>query len=246
MASFRLPPVAVALPGTGSDADFAARAFTHALSQAGVHVIAVEPDPSRLVGSYRDALDAAAAQHGPILAAGISIGASVALEWAIEHPDRAAGVLAALPAWTGDPADAPAARSAAYTAVRLRADGLQAVTSEMKATSPVWLGGELERSWRSQWPNLPLALDEASGYHAPTPEEMARCAVPVGICAAVDDAVHPHVVAQAWTRSLPQSALGTVTLDEIGADPSALGRVALDALQQVEPAATRRAVGLSG
>lgn len=240
MASLTLPPVAVALPGTGSDADFAARAFTDALSQIGVHVIAVEPDPARLVGSYLDALNSAAQQHGPILAAGISIGASIALEWATEHPDRAAGVLAALPAWTGDPANAPAALSAAYTAGRLRADGLDAVTTEMTASSPAWLAGELERSWRSQWPQLPLALDEAARYHAPTADDMARCEVPVGICAAVDDAVHPLTVSQDWTRMLPHSVLGTVTLDEIGADPSVLGRVSLDALQRVSPATAHR------
>ncbi|MGW0044277.1 alpha/beta fold hydrolase [Rhodococcus sp. NPDC003348] len=230
MAQLTLPPVAVALPGTGSDADFAARAFTGALSQVGVHVVAVDPDPRRVVGSYLDALNAAAAEHGRVLAAGISIGASVALEWATRHPDRAVGVLAALPAWTGDPTDAPAAMSATFTATRLRADGLEAVTSAMIETSPAWLGGELERSWRSQWPHLPLALDEAAGYHGLTEDEMAHTAVPVGICAAIDDAVHPIEVAQLWTRILPDAALHTVTLDQVGADPAVLGRNCLNAL----------------
>ncbi|MFF0814013.1 alpha/beta hydrolase [Rhodococcus sp. NPDC003318] len=228
-----LPPIVVALPGTGSDAHFAARAFTAALSQVGADVLAVEPDPRRVVGSYVDALDEAAARHRRIAVAGISLGASVALRWATSHPDRAAGVLAALPAWTGDPIDAPAARSAAYTASRLRADGLDAVTVDMIDSSPAWLGDELARSWRSQWPHLPLALEEAAGYHGLTEEQMARCPVPVGICAAVDDAVHPLSVATLWSRVLPHAALETVTLDEVGADPAVLGRACLRALQQV-------------
>lgn len=231
MAALTLPPAAVALPGTGSDADFAARAFAPALSQVGVHVIAVEPDPTRLVASYLDALNSAFEQYGAVLAAGVSIGASVALEWATRHPDRSAGVLAALPAWTGDPTDTPAALSATFTAGRLRADGLDAVTAAMVESSPAWLGGELARSWRSQWPHLPVALDEAAGYHAPTAAEMTRCRVPVGICAAVDDAVHPLTVAHEWERALPHAAVATTTLDEVGADPGVLGRQALDALR---------------
>ncbi|MFD4294831.1 alpha/beta fold hydrolase [Rhodococcus sp. NPDC058505] len=230
MAPLTLPPVAVALPGTGSDADFAARAFTAALSQAGVRVIAVDPDPRRVVDSYWDALNAAAARHHRILAAGISIGAAVALDWAAQHPGSAAGVLAALPAWTGDPRDAPAAASAAFTAQRLRADGLEAVIEEMVASSPGWLGIELARSWRSQWPHLPRALDEAARYDALTEDRLAGTPVPVGICAAVDDAVHPIAVARQWVGVLPHAALETVTLDDVGADPAALGRGCLAAL----------------
>ncbi|MFC4602817.1 alpha/beta fold hydrolase [Rhodococcus kronopolitis] len=230
MPELKLPPVAVVLPGTGSDASFAARAFTEAFSQVGVHTIAVEPDPRRVVGSYLDALGDAATEHGSILACGVSIGAAVALSWAAEHPTRAAGVLAALPAWTGSPVDAPAALSAAYTASRLREDGLEAVTAAMIETSPAWLGGELERSWRSQWPHLPLALDEASGYGGLTVAQMSLLDVPVGICAATDDPVHPHRVALEWAAALPVSAVATTTLDAIGADAGVLGRTCLSAL----------------
>ncbi len=232
MAHLTLPPVAVALPGTGSDAHFVERAFGGVLTQLGVRVVAVEPDPRRVVGSYVDALDEAARRYGTVLAAGVSIGAAVAVQWAGRHPDRAAGVLAALPAWTGDPSGAPAALSAALTAERLRADGLEAVTGAMVASSPVWLGGELARSWRSQWPHLPEALDEAARYHGLTEETLAGTAVPVGICVAVDDAVHPFEVGALWSRTLPRAALEQVTLDEIGADPSVIGRSCLGALRR--------------
>lgn len=227
------PQTAVALPGTGSDASFVARAFGDALSQVGVATIAVEPDPRRVVGSYRAAMDRAADEHGSVVVAGVSIGAAVALEWASDNPDRVHAVLAALPAWTGSPVDAPAAASARFTAARLRADGLDAVTAEMTASSPPWLADELGRSWRAQWPALPAALEEAAGYHAPDPLLLARIEVPVGIAAAVDDAVHPLTVAKEWTGILPRAAMSELTLDEIGADPGALGRAALAALDRI-------------
>lgn len=226
------PRFAVVLPGTGSDADFARRAFTPALQAAGIEVIAVEPDPRRVVASYVDALDAAVGQHGHILVGGVSIGAAVALNWAIDQQGHVDGVLAALPAWSGDPDDAPAAASAAFTARRLREDGLHTVSAEMRAGSPAWLGTELTKSWTSQWPDLPLALDEASAYRGPTAATLATLTVPVGICGAVDDAVHPIAVAEMWADALPAAALGLVTLDQIGADPGVLGRCAFDALAE--------------
>ncbi|MFC9549485.1 alpha/beta hydrolase [Rhodococcus sp. NPDC056960] len=233
MPSDDRPSVAVVLPGTGSDADFVSRAFTEPLACRRVRTVAVQPDPRRVVGSYLDALDAAAAQHSRIIVGGVSIGAAVALQWAGSHPLHAAGVLAALPAWTGTAADAPAAASARFTAARLRADGLEQVTAEMIASSPPWLGRELAKSWRSQWPHLPAALDEASEYHAPSADDLGRIVVPVGIAAAVDDAVHPLEVARSWSELLPHAGLVTVTLDEIGADPAVLGYAGLEALDSV-------------
>ncbi|AXY52036.1 alpha/beta hydrolase [Rhodococcus ruber] len=224
--------VAVILPGTGSDAHFAERAFAGPLAATGVRTVAVDPDPARVVGSYVDALDRAAAE-GPVLVGGVSLGAAVALRWAAENPGRTVGVLAALPAWTGSPDAAPAAASARWTAGELRTHGLAAVTAAMVASSPAWLGTELARSWRSQWPGLPAALDEASRYWALDLHELQAVEVPVGIAAAVDDAVHPLAVAQEWCAHLTRAALGTVTLAEIGADPSVLGTTCLKALRRV-------------
>lgn len=225
-----LPSTAVVLPGTGSDADFVYRAFAPCLVESGVEVIAVEPDPQRVVESYRDAMRDAAARTGRILVGGVSIGAAVALQWASEHPQTTAGVLAALPAWTGSPDEAPAAASARFTAQRLRELGLDAVTAEMTESSPSWLGDELAKSWKSQWPHLPNALEEAAGYRALDVTELAQLEVPVGIAAAMDDQVHPLGVAKEWAARIPRAALSMSTLDEIGADPSTLGRTSLAAL----------------
>ncbi|MEC3953881.1 alpha/beta hydrolase [Nocardia sp. CDC153] len=224
------PAIVLALPGTGSDAHFARRAFGSACAARDLPFLAVDPDPRRVIDSYRDALDAAA-RSGPILVAGISLGAAVALDWAAAHPDAVCGVVAALPAWTGaDTTGCPAAASAAATAAQLRADGLETVLSRMRASSPAWLAEALTHSWTAQWPDLPSALEEAAAYAWPEPELLARVSAPVEIIGAIDDPVHPFAVAEHWTTLIPHATLHTITLDELGADPAILGTHGLNAL----------------
>lgn len=187
------------------------------------------PQPHRLLDSYVAALDDAA-RAGPIAVGGVSIGAAVATAWALAHPERTIAVLAALPAWAGDPSAAPAALAARYTAAQLRRDGLQATTAQMRASSPAWLADELARSWAVQWPLLPDAMEEAASYVAPTRAELARLVRPLGVAAAVDDPIHPLQVGVDWANAAPRAALRTVTLDEFGARPAALGAACLAAL----------------
>ena len=219
----------VLLPGTGSDHDYVTRAFAGPLCDAGARVLAPPPEPNRLIDGYRGAL-AEAARSGRIAVGGVSIGAAVAVAWALEHPDRAVAVLAALPAWTGPPDDAPAAIAARHSAQQLRDDGLAATTAQMRASSPPWLAEELTRSWRGQWPQLPDAMEEAAAYVAPTRAQLRRLAVPMGVAAATDDPIHPLEVGQEWATAARHAALRTVTLDQIGADPAALGAACLAAL----------------
>jgi pimeloyl-ACP methyl ester carboxylesterase len=194
--------------------------------------VAPPPQPDRLIEGYVSALDAAA-RTSPIAVGGVSIGAAVAVAWALAHPDKAVAVLAALPAWAGAPEAAPAALAARYTASQLRADGLAATTGEMRASSPPWLAAELARSWRAQWPQLPDAMDEAAAYVAPNRAEFARLAAPLGVAAALDDPIHPMRVGVEWVGAAPRAGLRTVTLDEIGSDPAALGAACLAALADV-------------
>ncbi|MGV9410064.1 alpha/beta fold hydrolase [Nocardia sp. NPDC003693] len=223
MPDLSIPAVAVALPGTGSDAHFARRAFESACTAAGVPCVAVDPDPLRVIESYHAALDTAA-RSGPVLIAGISLGAAVAVDWAARHPESTYGVVAALPAWTGaDTTGCPAALSAAATAAQLRADGLDAMIERMRASSPAWLAEALTRSWRSQWPDLPAALEEAASYAWPEPGLLASITAPVHIVGAVDDPVHPIAVAERWAALIPDAHLHRITLDELGADPAILG-----------------------
>lgn len=220
---------AVLLPGTGSDDDYVRRAFAAPLQQVGADLVAHRPQPECLVEGYRAAMDAAA-RSGPIIVGGVSIGAAVGAGWALQHPGQVVAVLAALPAWTGAPGAAPAAQAARYSAEQLRREGLPAVVAQMRATSPAWLADELTRSWTAQWPQLPDALEQAAAYVAPTRAELAALTVPMGVTAAVDDAVHPLQTASEWTAAAPRAALRTVTLDQIGADPAALGTACVEAL----------------
>lgn len=222
---------AVLLPGTGSDDDYVYRAFAPALHAGGAVVVTPRPQPQRLVAGYRDALDEAAAS-GPVAVGGVSIGAAVALEWALEHPDGAVAVLAALPAWTGSPQTAPAALTARHSAHVLRRDGLVAAAAQMRASSPRWLGDELARSWAAQWPALPDAMEEAADYTAPTCAQLEALTAPLGVAAATDDPVHPLEVGMEWVSAAPCAALRTVSLDDLGADPAVLGAACLAALTE--------------
>lgn len=222
----------VILPGTGSDDDYITRAFSEPLRDVGALLLTPRPQPNHLIDSYLTALDDAA-RRSPIAVGGVSIGATVAVAWALQHPDRAVAVLAALPAWTGPPDNAPAAVAARHSAQQLRHDGLAATTTQMRASSPPWLADELTRSWRGQWPYLPDAMEEAATYVAPTRTQLQQLATPMGVVAAADDPIHPLEIGMEWAAAAPHAALRTVTLDQIGADPAALGAACLAALETV-------------
>lgn len=220
---------AVLLPGTGSDDDYVYRVFSRPLRDAGANLVAPVPQPHQLIEGYLAALNEAAGR-GPIVVGGVSIGAAVAAAWALEHPGQTVAVLAALPAWTGPADTAPAAQAAHYTASELRRDGLAATVAKMRASSPPWLADELSRSWTGQWPHLPDALEAAARYPAPQRIELQRLAAPLGVAAASDDAIHPLAVGAEWAAAAPRGALCTVTLEQLGADPTVLGTACLSAL----------------
>jgi pimeloyl-ACP methyl ester carboxylesterase len=73
-------------------------------------------------------------------------------------------------------------------------------------------------------------MEEAATYVAPTRKQLQRLAVPMGVAAATDDPIHPLEVGLEWAAAAPRAALRTVTLDQIGADPAALGAACLAAL----------------
>jgi pimeloyl-ACP methyl ester carboxylesterase len=222
----------ILLPGTGSDDDYVYRAFSPALHEAGAVPIPHAPQPTRLIAGYVEALDEAARDR-PIAIAGVSLGAAVAAAWAITHSRHAVAVLAALPAWTGDPEGAPAALAALHTAHELRRDGLAAAAARMRESSPPWLADELTRSWVGQWPQLPDAMTEAARYVAPTTIQLAGLTVPMGVASASDDPVHPLEVGVEWVAAAPYASLRTVTLADIGTDPGTLGTACLAALNDV-------------
>lgn len=229
--------VTVLLPGTGSDDDYLRRAFEDPLQQAGATVVTLAPDPRRLVDGFLETLDRVGrtgGKTGRIAVGGVSLGALLAVRWALAHPDCTASVFAVLPPWSGEPGNAPAAVSARHTAAALRRDGLEATTAAMRASSPAWLADELARSWERQWPALPDALDQAAACVAPGRAELTRLPAPLVVVGAEDDPVHPAAVARDWASWAPHAALRTVRLEEFGPRPELLGLACLDGLSAID------------
>ena len=232
---------AVMLPGAGSDERFIRSVFARPLAGIGIRLIAPAPRAGAdVVAGYRRALDAAAGS-GPLLVGGISLGAHVAARWAAAAPGgQVAGLLLALPAWTGPPvmhgewstptadtAPAPAALAARLTAAQVRSDGVEAALATAAAGAPAWLAAELGRAWPRYGDGLAPALEAAAAEPGPTEAELAALDVPVGVAALVDDPVHPMEVARLWAASSPRSALVTARLAAFGADPETVGRAAV-------------------
>jgi pimeloyl-ACP methyl ester carboxylesterase len=221
---------AVLLPGTGSDDVFIRSVFAAPLAAAGVTLVAPEPVPGPDLGRrHLLSLDAAFEAAGPVLAGGISFGAHLAAEWACAHPSRCAGLLLALPAWHGSPADCPASVAARYSASLVQRDGLEP-TLAATDVSP-WLAAELSRAWRRHGPGLVDSLLAAADRPAPTLAQLASLNIPVGIAAVRDDPLHPAPVAAQWTAAIPGAELRTLSFADFGADRAALGRTAIEAWQ---------------
>jgi hypothetical protein len=55
----------------------------------------------------------------------------------------------------------------------------------------------------------------------------------MGVAAATDDPVHPLEVGLEWVAAAPRAALRTVTLGDLGVDPSVLGTACMAALLDV-------------
>ncbi|RBM19649.1 alpha/beta hydrolase [Prauserella sp. PE36] len=220
---------AVILPGTGSDEVFVRSVFAGPLAALGVELVAPPPPPGdAVVTGYLGLLDQwAETLAGPVLAGGISLGAHLAAEWALRNPERCAGVLVALPAWNGDPGEAPAALAARASAELVERAGLDAALATSTAGVAPWLAGELDRAWRRHGDGLPGSLRSAAAHRAPELHRLRALDVPVGIAACVDDPVHPVSVAHAWAAALPRASVCETSLAAFGADREALGRAAV-------------------
>jgi pimeloyl-ACP methyl ester carboxylesterase len=240
----RAVDVAVLLPGTGSDEVFVRSVFAAPTAAAGLRLVTPPPRPGPdLARAHLAALDAAARRHGTIVAGGISFGAHLAAEWAIAHPDHCAGLLLAMPGWHGTPADAPGSVTARAGATAVDTYGIDRTLAAATADVPAWLARELDRAWRRAGDGLAESLRVAADRPAPTLARLAELAVPAGVAGCVDDPVHPLAVATAWAEALPYATVRTITLADLGADPTALGRAALAALAQARLTRVHQQVG---
>lgn len=213
------------MPGTASDEVFVRSVFEGPLRAVGIEAVTPAPGPpSDLVSTYFAILTESAAA-GPVLAGGISLGAHLAVEWALAHPDLCAGLLLALPAFNGPPGDAPAVVSARMSATAVRTHGLEATLAAVDAAP--WLTDELNRAWRRLGPDLADTLELVTTRPAPEISDLARIAVPTGVAACADDPVHPVEVAERWANTIPGAQLCTTTLRVLGTDRESLGRAAV-------------------
>jgi pimeloyl-ACP methyl ester carboxylesterase len=217
---------AVLLPGTGSDEVFVRAVFGDPLSGIGVRLVTPGiPRDAELAEGYLAALDAVAAETDtPIVVGGISFGAHLAAEWAVAHPGRCAGLLAALPAWNSSPGSAPASLAATLSADLVARDGLEAALAGSVADVPPWLAEELSRAWRRHGDGLAGRLRAAARRPAPSLAALSGLRVPAGVATCVDDPIHPTKVAHEWASALPMSSIGETTLTALGTDFASLGR----------------------
>jgi pimeloyl-ACP methyl ester carboxylesterase len=220
-------PVAVLLPGAASTADFVTRAFGPPLAGAGLAVVSgdhwIGADPVREAFAM---LDSAADRYRVRLVGGVSLGAQLAARWAATRPGRpdVRGMLLVLPAWTGAPS--PVATASAAAADDVDRYGVAGALDRMPRS---WVADELATAWPRHGPALAASLRAAARVAGPTPAELARIAVPVGLVAFADDPLHPAAVADEWARLLPRAAVERLTLADAAADRSVVGAAALAA-----------------
>jgi pimeloyl-ACP methyl ester carboxylesterase len=224
-----VPRIALLAHGAGSGPETVLRLLGPAVP-VGVEPVAV--DARGTVDDVVARLDAAAAGCEVALAAGVSLGAHAAALWAARG-GRAAGLLLALPAWTGPPGDVAAVT--ASTADDVRSEGRDVVLTRIAAQAPGdWVVDELRSGWAAYDDDAGLAraLRAAARSVGPTLEDLARIRVPTVVVALTDDPMHPVAVARSWAAAVPGAGLVAVARHDPARDRGALGqagRALLDA-----------------
>ncbi|MDA8434951.1 MAG: hypothetical protein M0Z98_03070 [Actinomycetales bacterium] len=204
-------------------------------------VAAVAVDARGSVDDVVSRLAESARGRDVVLAAGVSLGAHATALWS-GHGGRAAGLLLAMPAWTGPPGDVAALTAASAADVLAR--GRQAVLADIEAAAPDdWVVAELRRGWATYADDAVLSTVLLAAARSPGPmlAELARLDVPTAVVALADDPVHPEAVARAWADAIPGARLAVVGRQAPARDRGALGRAGRALL-----AATRPAGGVSG
>jgi pimeloyl-ACP methyl ester carboxylesterase len=234
---------AVIAHGAGSSGDFSRRAFAPALLRAGWRLASydlrshgastavVDGARLRMADHVADLLLVARSVDATLLG-GVSMGAHAAVLAAAAEPAAAsAGLLLALPAWTGAP-DVVAAANA-IQAGELRAAGIAACLERICRDHPGWVADELAGAWPTHdvdaFAALLTALARSDG---PTPQLLAGLTVPVGLVALADDPMHPAGVAEEWCELLPRAVLSVLPLDAPAGDRRVIGDAAVAAWQE--------------
>lgn len=227
----------ILIAGSGSTAEFLARAFGPAAAYYGLilHLYAVRStDPLEDGFEFFDAL-----QPGPRdVVGGVSVGAHLGARWlATRHAgNRAApGLLAAMPAWTGAPG--PVAAVTADSANQLRSADIQQVIGRLRAearrtgaTAQQWVVDELAAAWPTYGEQLADVLEACGRSAGPSAADLRAVVGRSVVLALTDDPMHPLSTARTWVACLGQASLRTMAGAQMGADRASLGWTALAAL----------------
>ncbi len=207
--------VAVLAHGSGSTAEFVRRAFGDALAEAGVRLVAVDDRSGaleRVAAGLASAVDAfRAAGSGEVLVGGVSLGAHAAAVVAAGRP-WLAGVLLALPAWTGPPSKVAALSTAAGH--DLERNGVPDTLKRLDGRG--WVAAELAVAWPMYAPGqLARALAATGRSAGPTPAQLAAIEAPTGLFAEPDDPFHPDAVARSWAELVRRSYVVVERVDPV-------------------------------
>jgi pimeloyl-ACP methyl ester carboxylesterase len=164
---------------------------------------------------------------GPVIAAGVSMGAGIALNLALRYPDRVAALVLVRPAWLDQPLP-PNLALYPWIAELLRRHGPELGLARFEATD-AYRAVQAESasgaaSLRGQF-TAPYAIERAVRLDrmprsAPSPDlgALRRVSQPALVVGAPRDPVHPLALAEATAAALPTATLRVVAArDE---DPS--------------------------
>lgn len=223
-----MPEATVLLvPGSASSPSFVERAFAPVIETQAVRAVTHPSGDAEFVA----ALLADQLRTRPIAAViGVSLGAHAAIMAAAQTGWTSGFVVAAMPAWTGPPGSVAAATAAAADLIEQR--GLAEELARLQRDfGDDWVTQELLAAWSTMaQPDLVAALRGTSASRGPSEAELAAVRAPTALVALADDPLHPAEVAAHWTRAIRRSAQATVRRQAPGADRTAFGLAALEAL----------------
>lgn len=209
--------------GAGSRAEFLLRAFP--VGVCGLPVIATDDRTGDVEQVTAGLLRRVGALGGrSVLLGGVSVGAHAAAFAALSTPpQRLAGLVLVMPAWTGEAPPVSATAAAAAEVSRLGAEAVLQRLAADRVLARDWVSDELHLAWR-QRPTLAAELTAAAGGPAPDHAELSRITVPALVLALADDPFHPLTVAQEWAGALPSATLVVLPRQAPGPDRAVFGQ----------------------
>ncbi len=208
---------AVIAHGAASSADFVHRAFAKPLADIDYELVTW--DRRTPVNEADHEFAALVEQYDAGIIGGVSVGAILAANYAIAHPNRLAGLLLALP--PPGPTSGEILSVDAEVAAR---DAVPWVAAELRAAWPMYSEEQLRNE-----------LETAAGASPPAVEALRRITVPTGVVGFADDPVHPLEVADAWASAIPNAAIEVLRIEDAADDVAVIGTACLRAYLRAAP-----------